>query len=781
MRPKHTNPAHPREARDGTPYEAFAPYNFVPLPEKVVTRNDSPLHDRYDAETAYTGWIDYELETHSQVYVRGMMTEEDFIKYGKKMPEDLQDSEHQKIAEKLAGFYSTSEDQVEGFKRPAIPGSTLRGLIRTIVEIVGYGTMRWVGKTPTFTYRAVAAMKDDPLSLPYREFIGSMAKNVRAGYLTKKGDVWFIQPALSPQDMNWPIRDFDPNSYLKVREDNISGTAIPNFVRLRSPNYHPQFHKVTFGIQFRHMKGGQTTVVTQIGCENAGYQYNGVLVCTGNMLETARKGQRTKRCNHALILEPANNQEPLKIDKQVIEDYRNGITPYQKEELKHYWIYGDIGVLSDGAPVFYVSDKDEVIFFGHCPNFRIPARVWDKQKKKKRAATPHDFVPEDLLVEDKIDLADAIFGWVKESAELSHAKRQCAGRVFFSDAHFASSKDGVWYHSHPIFLHTLGEPKPSTFQHYLVQDKNLGHNPDRKETLAHFATPREETTIRGHKLYWHKGSSPDIEASIKEREHPKQLTRVVPIKAGVKFSGRIYFENLQKEELGALLWSLILPGEKDKSYCHKLGMGKPLGMGAVSFSPKLTLTDRKERYARLFEQNEWHLAKSETADIEEFIRGFEHYILSKIDAKKDRLIELNRIQSLFTMLQWREGDTQWLEKTRYMEIEHGVGANKSNEYKERPVLGDPLYVVGEQKGDSQSQMDENIVKIAQQGVVLDFGLGPHRSYGYIQPSASSEKIFVHRNNLSEGLTALERGQKVLFEIVKGMDGRPQATNVHLIR
>ena len=35
-------------------------------------------------------------------------------------------------------------------------------MVRNLVEIVGFGRMRWVGKEPTFTFRAVAASQRRP-------------------------------------------------------------------------------------------------------------------------------------------------------------------------------------------------------------------------------------------------------------------------------------------------------------------------------------------------------------------------------------------------------------------------------------------------------------------------------------------------------------------------------------------------------------------------------------------------------------------------------------------
>ena len=52
-----------------------------------------------------------------------------------------------------------------------------------------------------------------------------------------------------------------------------------------------------------------------------------------------------------------------------------------------------------------------------------------------------------------------------------------------------------------------------------------------------------------------------------------------PVRAGVSFSFDIRFENLSTVELGAVLWVLRIAA--DERYRLKLGMGKPLGLGAV--------------------------------------------------------------------------------------------------------------------------------------------------------------------------------------------------------
>jgi len=657
---------------------AWAPYNFVPLPEKIVpAREPIPGHDVYASDT-FTGWIECELETCSPTYLRGMLTEVDFARQGEKKPDQLSPQEK----EMRAPFFSTSATLIEGRPQPTIPGSSLRGMIRTLVEIAGYGRMRWVAQEPTFTFRAVAASRDDPLRDPYQDLLGRFGANVRAGYLEQQGDEWYIRPAISPAALGWRER----GAYLKVKEREIDSKDIPGYVRLNSPNYRPQWHKVGFDAEQRSSARGPYIAIRRIGKPNPQFEFQGVLVCSGNMMETSGERQSPRK-NHALVLPPDPKAKRLKISAETVRDYLAGLTPFQKEQLTAWNNENGKspkGCLCDGAPVFYVAEGDQVLAFGHSPNFRVPARLMGE----KRAATPFDFVPAAVRDDPHPDLADAIFGWVEEKD--GGPTGQFAGRVSFSDAQYVGNKEGVWLKPQPIAPHTLSSPKPTTFQHYLVQNREAGHDPDDKKSLAHYGSSPSTTEIRGHKLYWHRGENPDIEATEKERQHEDQLTRIVPLKPGVRFAFKIHFENLRAEELGALCWALTLPGEPGKVYRHKIGMGKPLGMGAIKITPHLVLTNRPARYARLFNGDTFELA-TVPAEMQTYIHAFDAYVRERIAPEKANLAQIERIQALLTMLEWREGTPEWLERTRYMEIEHGE--DKINEYKERPVLPEPRIVV----------------------------------------------------------------------------------------
>jgi CRISPR-associated protein (TIGR03986 family) len=821
---RHDNPTRPRRDKDGRELWARAPYNFVPLPEKLVEANTPLSQDRYHQE-GETGWIVVELETLSPTYVRGMLTEAQFAEFGRPQAEEAPDGtdadpatrrQRQQEAEALAlrkketqaPFFSTGEQKEEGFPRPLIPGSSLRGMTRKLVEIIGYGRLRWVGREPTFTFRAVAAPTSDPLREPYRDVLGAFGANVRAGYLVQNGDKWSIRPALTPQRLGLPGKE----GYLKVKESVIRSNDVTGYVRLDSPHYKPNWFRVSFDAQRGPSRQGDYAAVTRVGDRAANLRYQGVLVCSGNMMEaqgekTEREGRkRTRRKNQALILLPDEKAALLPIRPQAVEDYRAGLTPYQNELEK--WGGKGYGCLKHGAPVFYVPEGNEVSYFGHSPNFRIPARL--RGANKPRAATPPDFIPdvlrdEELGPDTQPDLAEAIFGWVYDGENPNDRRwkddsrkrdKQRGGRVLFGDARMTGARDGVWWRPEPFAPRTLSGPKPTTFQHYLAQNRRAGregHDPDRKESLAHYGTPPGETELRGHKLYWTRGANPPLEASAAELEHERQLTRLMPLKPGVSFTFKIHFENLRKEELGALWWALTLPGPAAAGYCHRLGMGKPLGMGAVKLSPRLFLTDRRARYESLFADNGWSEAATE-ADGQKYAQAFEAFLLQErgIGGGVKRLVDAERIRTLLTMLEWREGDADWLDKTRYMEIERGDEG--VNEYKERPVLPDPLEVVrmrlprigadrltptgsARPTGDQgrppsrPTQRDDSDMK---RGRIKKYV--PERSYGFIAADDGGPDLYF-RQEWVQGDVTLQENVRVRYRPVKGPDGRAQAKDV----
>ena len=711
--PQQNNPSSNRN-------KAKAPYNFVPLPEKVLwTPKDPPTMDRYHSDL-YTGWLDCTLTTSSPLYVRCGLT--------------LEEARKGTEAKDCSDFFYVDPESRE----PVIPGSSLRGMLRTLVEIVSYSKVQPV-TNDQLVYRAVADTSS--LGEGYREKLMKQIRSqtyeyrMKAGYIRQHGRQWSITPA----------KPINGAAFARIEHNDIPG-GLSGWHSSR--NASTIFVDVDPIDDHRHNRGRVSLrypkVASASGKPGAGLR-EAVVVRTG----------RIPRKHLEFVFGLPYSGRSIPISDKVIATYRDQITDEQQK-----WL-GKTGALQDWQPVFYLQKGSDVFFFGHAMMFRLPYEH-----------TPYDLVPRQLRNTEQTDLAEALFGYVEENAK--ERSVNLAGRVSVTAATLKSNQGSVWFSDEAIVPQILASPKPTTFQHYLVQREAS------KKQLRHYnsQTPKE-AVIRGHKLYWHKGK-----VSREEFEKPNhvdpgtQHTEIRPVKSGVQFGFKIYFENLSPEELGAVLWILNLA--QDEGYRLKLGMGKPLGLGAVKIESELRLTNRegeKGRYTQLFDGDKWDQGlrgDNETKKrADKAIKAFEDWILP---GGKESLEELERIQMLLALLSW-PGPSP--EETRYLEIEH---PQYGNEYRDRPVLPDSLSVAsitpdpttqpsrGEQKKPASDRKT---------GRVKWFNEG--KGYGFIDVDGESKDVFVHYSAIEgSGFCTLYENQRVEFSVVQGDKG-PRAEEVRVIQ
>ena len=652
MNPRHNNPTGPGRI-------AHAPYNFVPLPERAVpAEKNLPDMDRYYHER-YTGVIECEIMTESPVYVRGMSEPDSYAEFKKTRLHEMSDERKRQYAR----FYSLDNNGL-----PAIPGSSLRGMVRSIVEVAAYGKMQWVTNKP-LVFRAVGDTSS--LGVYYRKLLmrddeggRKFTPLVQAGYLVKEKDRWFIKPALSVQGV----------TFARIHKEKIP-PSLPTWhecknarcIWIKPGDY--DYQKVRGYLQLKYLPVSDARSSPAEGFMKA------ILVRSGNI---------PKKKMEAVIFPPDESvpvSKLIEINDEILQRYREQVSQQQECLLG-----GKDGALRPYQPVFYLLKNGVLVFFGHTMMFRLP---YEK--------TPHDFIPPSLRPETSevnLDMTEAIFGFAPKGNKDRCASR--AGRISFCDAMLNPGEEDIWLSDHPIIPKILSGPKPTAFQHYLTQQQ-----PDKVPTglrdknglpklalrLDHYASPPpHDTVIRGHKFYWHKGQVRLSDIKDKEQYNlqiDKQHTLFSPVKPGVKFHSMIHFENLSKVELGAILWALLLPGEHGKEYRHKIGMGKPLGLGSIKIIPKLFLDNRKSRYERLFSGQDWHQARSFNEDLYGFINVFEEYVLKELCPEDrqgaNKLSKTKRIQMFLKLLEWPGLKDR--ELTEYMNI---------NEF--RPVLPDPLHV-----------------------------------------------------------------------------------------
>lgn len=638
--------------------EALAPYNFVSLPDKPCLVSWNPTHDEY-TPGCYTGELACSLYSETPIYIRGALSAIDF--------QNGVDSKNR------PAFFSLDDG-----KTPRIPASSLRGLLRHMVAIASNARMSQV-TDQRFAFRAVDTTK---LGQEYRSRLmredqkNWFSPRVKGGYVRQKGGEWYIQPAEEIGGTTWCRI-----SNSSIPDDLSSWPAESIKDEYHLPKAEPSKNARTIYIQpgafeYQEVRGGFLHIKFARAFRAAATSEPGLHVAA-----LAPSGEMLSKRTEAIIFAPdpkKNDPEkgwlPMRFTKKDAEEtkldrlYRDQITDAQRALL------GRDGVLKDFQPVFYLTDEDgNLLFFGHTFMFRIPYN-----------ASPRDLIPLDLRddKQDTLDFAEAIFGTARRDKDGKNMS--IAGRVFFSDGAYQNNLPDPF--ERIIKPRVLSGPKPTTFQQYLTQPL-----PDDKEQLQHYDD--RNARIRGDKLFWHRGRISIENAEERDPEklkHRSQYTDIQAVKKDAQFNFTIKFENLRLEELGALAW--VLNVASDPRYRLKIGMGKPHGLGAVRLNYSLRLSDRPARYAALLNdsgglEEGWLNDAASQEMLENAIAKFESYVAGNSEGFRRQ----RHIIEFLTMLTWPGPEPV---RTRYLEIERrDNNGKKINEYRLRPVLPDPVFVV----------------------------------------------------------------------------------------
>lgn len=676
--PRHINPKTDQKNRT-----AIAPYNFIPLPNKIYTVDAKtlPKHDHFE-EGSYSGYIDLKIKTLTPLFIRGPVVRNN-------------------------GEWDSRESRLrpEPFKapdgKPMIPGSSLRGMVRNLLEILSFSKIQPVTDEKPFfrdmtkghasEYRKHFIEEKGEISSGIdvendtRTNIQAVAyrSRVRAGFVEKDGSGWRIHECgLARVEQSLIKKALDVPSVMDGRGPNATPSwnvqhkhifakadAEPQNYFFRKNNRHPNLY-----LNFRKASAIKTQA------EN-GYQ-RGLLVITGGIPNK----------HFEFVFLPDEKGDTIPIQDELWERFHSEDQLSQWQEKAFPKDKPDVncrkkGWLKEGEPVFFLTDdNNNLLFFGRAQMFRFP---YDH--------SPVDLIP-DVKSED-IDLAEAIFG--KVPSGVGDKSRAIKGRVIFEDA-FAHSSGQNWFED-KLVPQILSSPKITCYPHYLTQDGE-------KELKTYIQGDR--TSVRGHKHYWHRWDNQHNLALVKEdsKKHndllidlecespnDSQHTIIKPVKPGVNFSGRVRFENLTDIELGALIAALKLP----ENCAYKIGMAKPLGLGSIRIEPTLSVFNRRKRYGSWEEDG----VSANVSD--KSSQTFVNAMVEHSNTSGETIMEGNiglrciaRLDALFHILEWVNRPP--CSETRYMVITDGdaerFSTNKQgNEYSGKPVLPTPHRVVGRQE------------------------------------------------------------------------------------
>lgn len=614
MSPRHVNPT--KDDRRAT-----APYNFVPLPRCVMAA-PSPgwldehgkeidltrSHDRF-VDGARTGWVDLTLRTSTPLFTRGPVVQGVNGKWTVGEP-------------RLRSDPFTTRDG-----RPMIPGSSLRGMIRTLVEILSFSKVAPVTTERPF-FRSVS---DDVIGKRYASLVPK-GLGYGAGFARREGDDWVIE-AVDHLRVARSLLGSNPDSSRGKRCRIRPGAGGPfSRIEVRSDLW---------------IQGDEDEDETWPA---------GTIVVTGDVPGTKER--------EFIFLGPTGERHP--IEQTLLDRFNEDeqVTKWQRERFTGLG-RGRPGHLGDGDPVFFVlSGARSLEFFGRAGMFRFP----------------YDLSPAALAnrpAEPTRDLAEAVFGVLN-----ANGTSAIKGRVRFEDMIGQVEPAPVAAWRDREIVNQLLSPHPQSFQHYLAQP-----SPDRRDELKTYVEKhRSETETRGHKLYWHRTSPNGLDEINKPKTPANLATKLKPVRGGVTFDGRVRFENLSDVELGALLTALQLPHGHE----HKLGMGRPLGLGSVRIEATLHLV-RPETWYGSWDEG---LAGPASTDQTPYTKVFCEAVLDHAAGSREPVVadfpkelrHLARLAEFYAMLD-RANAPAWAQTAH-------MGLTGQPNFKTRPVLPTPFDVLG---------------------------------------------------------------------------------------
>lgn len=548
-----------KKKKETKPLEnARAPYSFVPFCPKLIQRYSTveqlPPHDIWDKDLL-TGEIQVTITAETPIFISNGAARDD-IKGWK----DLD-------------FYRAVDN------RYAIPGSSLRGLIRTNMQILGMGLIRpnVDFDDDTYFYRdftSASASLGGRVKATYDTILGvetvknkTIATAVQGGYLHCENGKYTIVPV--------------QGKVLTItRESNIAEKWRERWAFTEEIWYQ--------------------TVDTEVTALSADKPQeddwlHGTLLGTGWMKKVKNlyifPDEDTSK--EAKIVELTQNE--INIYKDDWKMRKNSLSGTRKEKQdSEFWALPEEGY---AKPVFYISNGMTTSFgmcqylrvaYGHSLSYYLP----EAHKQIKGLF---------------LDYPNAILGF-------SENKISYRSRVSVDDIVAVGEPKTM-----PLVEMILGEPKPSFYPNYMIDGKNF--NDDYQNDQE-----RVRGYLRGFKQYWMK---PEEKTTV-PADKKKVASAIKALPEGTKFTGTIRYKNLHEDELGLLLWCLQL----NNSCSQNIGKAKPYGYGRISIHiDAMDEYNPTEIYSSLQLPDIQQSEQQTVERIEELIRIYDKEACDRVDLK----------------------------------------------------------------------------------------------------------------------------------------------------
>ena len=707
------------------------PYIFLPLETKCDKKNN--IRELKEDIDLLTGWIDCQLTTKSAVFIPNTTYDKIFLFPEFEVSDEL---DFDKRDFKSYDFYSykilDKNDMNLDPPEPIFPASELRAIIRVSFEAL--------------TNSCVSTI-DDKIVLHKRlPTAGGPAK------ICKENNSWVMKKCKKVRIKKDRItRIFNNNDYIFQIDDENYREGNQVYVSVNVDD------KV---IEISHQETNK--------CKIEGYIH-------------FSEDFKNKVHESVFIV---NENKGVFLSKETVNNYIKNIKIYHNNNA-YSWIKSN----NDTYLVYY-KEKDGLFYFkpgaiGRDVFFNSFIDILQKNNSNYDPCQTIDFLCPSCL----------LFGFTSNYKDKS--KNALGSRVRFTDGKRIKDQNLKDIFFEKGISKELSNPKVQTTEFYLKRPQYSDKNKKvdlwtydyagnwSGQTLIWEGNNKYTPEICGRKFYWHKKITNQNDLPyIENGTEANRKVGIRPLKADIKFIFKIFFNNIKEKELQQLLW-VLEQGNKDNTQSHKIGMGKPLGLGSV----KITVNDIIIRKIKFDGDILTYEVKKKENSFMEKVRNhgapekllgclketLEKYLLiTDLDHKNDNIEYPNNLDS--------EENYDWFMDN--LEISPGsafkwiVKQHLCNNIK-KPIL---YKYEKKEKSKSQSQ------KVNFRSKRSDFGakkLGTvkwfnfKKGYGFIDIDDEQEDIFVHYNNIVGTDKSLNIGDEVEFEIGKGKKG-PQAENVRKI-
>ncbi len=488
------------------------PYNFVPVDLKNTKRSNAVER----TEERMTGYFQCQLRCRTPLAIPD--TEHSEEVKGLRSPEER--GPHYKYP-----FFSVND-------RPVIPGSAVRGVIRSVYETITNSCFGSVQGNPSITARSSRAFQPGLLVMEQSGWKLYQAKK----YLVVVDHEFYDEKSLKRYDILcyrnlagqcktgaavWfePAEDQNGKELSYIKERN--GRSIP---------IGPYVKRLEARSSDRAMQRGYVC----IGEKSQGRHFQGVF--------------QRKRPVPDVEISDADIQRLEDVLEEYRDEKKNKLYPNAHKGYPDYAYAKKKGVI----PVYYSVENRKLYMTFTALGRKAYNRRWDDIAGSKSHSR--------CSGRDRLCPACALFGTAEGD--------KFGSRVRFSDAKYTGNlKDCL--NSEGTTFAELGSPRPSYLPFYLRElrtntDYSAGYDSNQME-------------IRGRKFYWHH--VPDTDRRVPRNNRNATFETV---RENAKFEFRIYFDGITKRQLELLAMAVHL-NENDLGghMCHKIGHGKPLGYGSV--------------------------------------------------------------------------------------------------------------------------------------------------------------------------------------------------------